>query len=98
MRIELYGRNAGMNDVQITLKTGHLLNVYFTGKLTTKLKSINLESWVVQYFSFPHEITSSSLYNVEGRWPLGLCTGLWIERSGFDSCPGHCVVFLGRSG
>ena len=27
MRIELYGRNAGMNDVQNTLKTGHLLNV-----------------------------------------------------------------------
>ena len=30
------------------------------------------------------------------RWPYGECAGLWIERSGFEPWPGHCVVFMGK--
>ena len=28
------------------------------------------------------------------RWYNSQCTGLWIERLGFRTWPGHCVVFL----
>ena len=33
----------------------------------------------------------------EMQWPSGKHAGLWIERSGFEPWPGHCVVFLGKT-
>lgn len=29
--------------------------------------------------------------------PYGLCAGLWLERSGFKTLPGQCIVFFGRN-
>ena len=33
----------------------------------------------------------------EAQWLNGWCAGLRIERSRFEPCVGHCVVFLGRT-
>lgn len=30
-------------------------------------------------------------------WPQGLCACLWMERSGFEPWPWHCVVFFGKA-
>ena len=30
------------------------------------------------------------------EWTYGQCVVLWIERSGFEPWPGHCVVFFGK--
>ena len=38
-----------------------------------------------------------SFFLRETRWPSGLCAGLRIKRSGFETWPGHCVVFLGKT-
>lgn len=29
--------------------------------------------------------------------PYGLCAGLWLERSGFKTLPGQCIVFFGET-
>ena len=33
----------------------------------------------------------------ETEWPDGQCTGLRVERSGFKTWQGYCVVFFGKT-
>ena len=61
MRIELYGRNAGMKDVENTLKTSHSSNVWFTCKMTAQQKYKSGRLWLLQYFS----VAALSV----ARWP-----------------------------
>ena len=30
----------------------------------------------------------------EAQWPNGQCTGLHVERHGFETLPGQCAMFL----
>lgn len=42
-------------------------------------------------------ITISLPPNLVTHWCNGQCTGLRVERPGFETWPGQCVVFLGKT-
>lgn len=42
-------------------------------------------------------ITISLPPNLVTHWCDGQCTGLRVERPGFETWPGQCVVFLGKT-
>jgi len=49
------------------------------------------------FFHFIQQLDLRGI-SLKARWPCnGQCAGLWIELSGFEPWPGHCVVFLGKT-